>query len=272
MNFYYQKLFLLSLSLAFIACKQECKSIISTHDNNEAHIILFYPSCKDTTYYQFQEFYANGQIAYEGFYKNGKKVGHFKSWSESGHQTADWTMLDGKEHGRISCWYDDGTKKRESTLNRGVRNGFIREWYSNGKPASEGTYKNGRQVGTWKTWDKNGTWRVRRYRNDTLWGNTIEHLIDSTSITLVAGQYEAGLEVGIWKWFDKDSTLYETCTYDKGRLNGEYIEYYKNGSIKSRAYLADGKFHGTVYYFNKYGNITQKLLYKRGTLIANKQI
>ncbi|MBT9394538.1 hypothetical protein KLP40_15310 [Hymenobacter sp. NST-14] len=256
--------------LFFVACQQECKSIVSTYDNKEAHVILLYPNCNDTSYYQLQKFYNNGQIAYEGFYKNGEKVGHFKSWSESGHQTADWTMLDGKEHGRINCWYDDGTKKRESTLNRGVRNGYIREWHSNGKPASEGTYKNGRQVGMWKTWDQNGTWRVRQYRNDTLWGSTIEHLIDSTGITLVAGQYEAGLEEEIWKWFDKDSILYETCTYNKGKLKGENIEYYKNGHIKSKANLSDGRYNGFIYYFDSTGHPTKKLLYERGNMVVTK--
>ncbi|RSK43805.1 toxin-antitoxin system YwqK family antitoxin [Hymenobacter rigui] len=261
---------LLFLGILYTSCKQECRVVVSTYDNKQERIVILYPNCNDTTYYKHQEFYDNGQIASEGFYKKGKKAGHFKSWSVSGHQTANWTMLDNKEHGHITCWYDDGTKKRESTLNRGVRNGFIREWHSNGMPASEGTYKNGRQVGTWKTWDENGTWRVRRYRNDTLWGNTIEHLVDSADIVLVAGQYEEGREVGVWKWFDKDSTLYETCTYDKGKLNGECIEYYKNGSIKSKANLVNGKFNGIIYHFNSNGQITRKSLYKLGMLITNK--
>lgn len=267
---YFKLTFTLFIVSFLAGCRQECQVVKLTYANNNHKDIFLYPDCNDTSYYKRQGFYSNGQIAYEGYYKNGQKVGHFKSWSASGHQTADWTVLNGKEHGRIRCWYDDGTKKRETVLKQGVRNGFTEQWYENGKPESAGNYSNGKKTGKWKTWSQDGTWKVREYKNDTLWGKTIEHLIDSTTTILVAGQYEAGEEIGIWKWFNKDSILYETSTYQKGKLTGENIEYYRNGKIKSKGYLINEKYNDTVYYFSNSGLLTKKEFYKNGKLITPK--
>ena len=77
-------------------------------------------------------------MSFEGHVRNGKKEGKCKTWSVSGHQTADWEVLDGKEHGFIQCWYDNGIKKREGEVVKGIKTGLEKVWYENGKPASEG--------------------------------------------------------------------------------------------------------------------------------------
>ncbi|MBW3372373.1 hypothetical protein KYK31_00190 [Hymenobacter norwichensis] len=269
MIIYLQSAFILFVSFFLTGCKQECRVVKSTYANGSNEVVFLYPDCNDKSYYKRQGFYSNGQIEYEGFCKNGQKTGHFKSWSETGHQTADWTIVNGKEHGYIKCWYDDGTKKRESILNQGITDGFTKEWYESGEPASAGNYTNGKKTGKWKTWEENGAWKTLEYRNGVLWGETTEHLIDSTETILVAGQYEAGKESGVWKWFDRDSILYETCTYQKGKLKGETIEYHRNGKIKSKGYLIDGKYNDTVYYFNHIGTLTKKQFYKNGKLIIS---
>lgn len=264
MNSVIYKLF---IGLFFLAsCKHECRVVKDYYNNSKEKEIFVYPDCKNTTYYKRLHYYKNGQISSEGYVRDGQKVGKFKSWAENGNQTADWEVLDGKENGFIQCWYDNGIKKRELTLDRGIENGYSKDWYEDGKLASEGNYVNGKMSGTWKYWEENGTWKIRNYKNDTLNGPTLEHLIDSTSIKLVSGQYLNGQEVGLWKWFDKDSVLYQTAIMTDGKYTGEIIEYYTNGKVKSKGNLIDSDFEGALTYYDESGKITKLEHYKNGKL------
>jgi antitoxin component YwqK of YwqJK toxin-antitoxin module len=257
-------IFFLLLLLSLFACKKNCRCVKQLYDNKNEKEVRIYPDCNDTTCYLRQWFYENGKIASEGHYSNLKAEGHFKSWSESGYQTADWSILDGKETGFIQCWYDNGVKKRVAILEKGIPNGLTREWDTTGKPVDEGVYINGKKNGVWKTWFDSGSWKTKTYKKDSLWGSTHEHLVDSGKVILVNGQYENGLEVGVWKWFDKDSVLYETTVYKNGKATGEYLSYYHDGKTASSGYLVNGKFEGKVEYYDTTGKVTKIKKYKNG--------
>jgi antitoxin component YwqK of YwqJK toxin-antitoxin module len=257
--------------LLITACKQDCRVVKQTYDNLKEKEVFVYPDCSDTTYYRRQGFYKNGQMSSEGYYRNGEKTGKFKSWAENGNQTADWEIVEGKEHGFIQCWYDDGEKKREATLDKGIENGHFKEWYENGKLTCEGDFASGKKMGAWKYFEDNGSWKIRNYKNDTLDGYTLEHLIDSIETKIVSGQYKNGKETGLWRWFDKDSILYLTAIYQEGKITGEYIEYYSEGKIKSKGNLIDGSYEGEVIYYDEKGNNTKKEYYKNGALLDERR-
>jgi antitoxin component YwqK of YwqJK toxin-antitoxin module len=266
-----------SLLIAFIfrlcfltACKHECKVVKQTYPNGQVKELRIYPNCDDTTYFLRQHFYDNGQMSSEGHYKNYDKVGKFRSWASNGHLTADWQVVNGKEDGYIQCWYDNGNKKRQCTLINGLVNGLKNEWFENGKKASTGNCKNGKRQGKFFTWEENTKdWYLKTYKDDSLWGETIEHHYDSTGNKkeIVVGQYENGKETGIWKWFDKDSILTETVIYVKGVLNGNIIRYYSSGKIESIEPLTDGMDDGTCKYFDENNNLTETVVY-----VKNKRI
>ncbi len=230
-----QLLTLITLILILLtACENECQVVKDFHKNGQEREVFIYPNCNDTTYYLRKYFYENGLISSEGYFKNGVKIGKFTSWANNGNKTADWEVVDGKEHGFIQCWYDNGIKKRELTVNKGIKDGLYKNWKEDGSLSVEGNYKNGKKEGKWKVWWEDGSWRILNYKNDTLWGFTYEYLIDSLEITQVIGQYENGLETGLWKWFDKDSVLYESVVYENGVINGDYLKYYPDGTLKEK--------------------------------------
>jgi len=82
----------------------------------------------DTIY----EYYDNGQIKYEGNYKDDKVDGK-------------WTW-----------WYENGQKELESNYKDGKRDGKWTWWYENGQKECEGEYEDGHEVGNWIWWDENG--------------------------------------------------------------------------------------------------------------------
>lgn len=260
-------IFILILLITLTACNQECEEIVSRHENGDIEIVHRYPDCSDSTTYQRDYYFDNGQMGSTGFIKDDKKDGLFKSWNREGVQTAEWHMKEGEEHGYVQCWYDNGVKSKETNLNEGKEHGVERTWSKNGDLASIGEYNNGEQIGTWKYFEEFGTWKIRNYQNGVLHGFTSEHLIDSTGkVTIVVGQYENGVEVDMWKWFDKDSILTQTAIFDDGKATGEIIEYYQDGSVKLKGNLIDGRYNGQVKYFDKQGNLTKTEDYEEGEL------
>ena len=265
-----QTLIIMSVLVTLNSCNQECEEIVSKHDNGKAEVLHKYPDCSDSTTYQRDFYFDNGQLGSSGFMKKGKKDGLFKSWNKEGVQTAEWHMKQGVEHGHVQCWYDNGTKSKETNLNEGKVHGFERTWLKNGDLASIGEYSNGKQIGTWKYFEETGTWKIRNYQDGELHGLTNEHLIDSIGkVTIVIGQYENDTEVGMWKWFDKDSTLTQTAIFDNGKATGEIIEYHQDGSIKLKGNLIDGRYDGEVKYFDKNGNLIKTEIYEEGDLKNN---
>lgn len=241
--------------------------MLSTYEDGTPQEVYSYNDCGDTLNFLWKKFHKNGQLSFEGEYKNGRQEGYCKTWSESGHQTAYWEMLEGKEHGFIECWYDDGVKKKEVTLNRGVENGPLTEWDESGRKIVTGNYVNGMREGSWWFSDREGSWRIMDFINDTLSGPTHEHILDSTGLTIVLGQYESDKETGLWKWFDEDSILYQTVVYIRGEYNGEHIEYHPDGTIKSTVMMDEGYYEGEKKYYNEHGKLTKTELYINSELI-----
>lgn len=240
-------IFIIILTLILLtACQNDCKVVKEKFENDKDKVVEYYSDCNDTTTFKRQTFYEKGQISSEGHVIKGVKNGQFKSWSEDGILTAEWEMIDGKEHGFIQCWYDNGDKKREAILNKGIKNGVCKDWY------------------------KDGDFIMRTYKNDTLWGNTYEYLVDSIKTVHVIGQYENGLETGLWKWFDKDSILYQTATLSNGEYTGEYIRYYKNGSVELKGYQINDQYEGNVTYYDDKGNVTKIINYRDGIKQSEK--
>jgi antitoxin component YwqK of YwqJK toxin-antitoxin module len=250
--------------LFLLSCNNECKLIKGTHANKISKIIITYPNCSDKNYYKEQHFYDNGQLSFEGYYRNEKEEGRLKTWNTNGVQTAEWEIINGKEHGFIQCWYDTGIKKKETNLKCGIRNGNEKHWYESGKQASEGSFVDGKEEGVWKFWEKDDDIKIRTYKEGVLSGPTSERLIDSTGVILVSGQYEKDKEVGVWKWYTEDSVLHSSVNYENGKANGDYYEYYPNGIVKERGRIVEGEFDGEMKYFNQKGELERTEIYKSG--------
>ena len=150
-------------------------------------------------------------------------------------------------------------------------NGTIIRYYDNGMPKERITKVNDKVEGICTFYQEDGGWKMQTFKNDSLWGPTIEHNIDSTEIYIVIGQYTNGKEDGLWKWFDKDSTVYQTAVYDKGVLNGQYVEYYNNGKIKSEGILKDGYYDGLVKYYEEDGKLSKTEKHQNSELIETKK-
>lgn len=67
----------------------------------------------------FKKYYHSGQIAEQGSYKNGLRIGEWKSWRESGTLIAIYHYSSGSLHGSYSLFGAEGQRVKTGTYKRG---------------------------------------------------------------------------------------------------------------------------------------------------------
>jgi hypothetical protein len=67
----------------------------------------------------YKEWYENGQIAFEGSYKNGVRNGLCTSWYKSGQKEAEEYWLNGQLHGSSKYWTQKGDLQFDLAFNHG---------------------------------------------------------------------------------------------------------------------------------------------------------
>ncbi len=124
--------------------------------------------------------YENGNLAEEGYLKDGLLHGRIKLYNEagclmveaeyrqgvrngqvttyyaSGNIKALFTLKDGKRHGRFLMWYEKGGKKYVATYNMDVLHGKQVKYFRNGLKCIEMFYLDGREHGHKTVWNENG--------------------------------------------------------------------------------------------------------------------
>jgi hypothetical protein len=113
-------------------------------------------------------FHKNGNKAWEGDYRDGKREGEFTSWAENGVRTGLGTFQHGLLHGKAYEWRGDGRKKSEQTYEKGKLEGKARWWDADGNLLATGTYRDGKPwTGTFPEWvtppDDSSYGVIRRY-------------------------------------------------------------------------------------------------------------
>lgn len=112
-------------------------------------------------------YHENGQKAWEGEYRDGKREGPFTTWAANGTRTGLSQVEGGLVHGTSTQWAADGRKIREETYQRGKLHGEARWWAPDGKLATTGTYREGVPWdGTFVELDPSpprSRWVMRRY-------------------------------------------------------------------------------------------------------------
>ena len=72
-------------------------------------------------YFQFKDWYLNGQLWERSYYINSKFHGKFTLWHRNGKLWARYHNKNGQEHGKYEEWYVDG----QITEHNYYRHGYI---------------------------------------------------------------------------------------------------------------------------------------------------
>ena len=154
-----------------------------------------------------------------------------------------------KDTQNVIQFYSQAMSKLEEVLGKNMNHTFVdgsnlksTYLYSDHLLVACGQYQDNKTVGEWMVYDNQG--RPEGYGSFN----------------------EKGKRTGLWTWLNTDGTVYYTETYENGELNGPYISYYDNGTIRFKASYKDDQPFGLIDKFNKYGLLVESLSYKEGKL------
>ena len=160
------------------------------------------------------KYYSNGNIQYEGDFKDGKFEGNGK------------------------FYYDDGDYFI-GEYKYGLRNGKGKKYLKNGNLCFEGEYINGKAEGYGKDIWEDGEYYIGQYKNGIMNGKGIYYY--SNGKIKYEGEYVNGKYEGNGKYIWEDG-IYYIGQEKNGLMHGKGTLYYSNGNIKY-----EGDFINDVY-------------------------
>jgi len=78
---------------------------------------------------------------------NGKKEGVWKAWFEDGQLEYEGHYKEGKRHGIWKRWFEDGQLRYERNYKEDKWHGIHKGWFEDGQLQYEGHYKEGKRHG-----------------------------------------------------------------------------------------------------------------------------
>jgi uncharacterized protein len=208
--------------------------------------------------------YPNGAISSEGLIKNGKPEGFWKSFYVTGVKKSE-----GKRTNYLldSIWlfYDQaGDTTEKINYLYGKKNGW---YYKYKKDPSKGVY----------------IWSKELFAADRKEGTAFNYFPDGKIQQTFT--FNAGKKEGLSKEYDKEGniiTLFEYSndflvsrekinrTDKNGLKQGEWKEFYPNGSIKSEKTFKDDLIHGYYKEYDTRGKLVLTMLYDNGAIVKSR--
>jgi len=225
--------------------------------------------------------YPNGKLYYSGAFEDGRPVGHFTFFRETGKVLSEVWHEDGTDIAKAILYREDGTESHRgqyqtvhvegewtqwkdgewTALDRQGRvrvvehytrdslHGAHATFHPNGTVLEEGTYFMGLKNGVWKAQDRDGRPRgIEHWRAGQR--NGPAQVMQEGGAMLSEGQYAEDLPVGEWKTYNPDGKVRSLITYEGGRVvsespqNGEFSADYPSGRPEWVARYAHGRLDG----------------------------
>jgi len=206
-------------------------------------------------------FWENGKIKTEGTFRDDKKNGYFKEYSEKGDLIHIQKYVDGtlqpeaEEIQKLQVekeYYPDGKIRKTSLYRNGVREGMSREFSPEGIMTKAIEYHNGIRSGeglVLEDGSRTGYWK--------------EFYPDST--LKAEGNYENGIKTGPWKYYHPNGKIEQTGVFNKqGTPEGNWKWYYENGQLKREESYYHGEKDGLSEEFDETGSLIEKGEYQNG--------
>lgn len=180
----------------------------------------------------WHDYYANGQLRYEGQFKNDKCKGVFKYYDEQGNLKAT----------------NEFDKSGEKALNK--------TYAANGRMIATGYYVNQKKEGVWKYFDAaSGQLRlVEDNENGKVHGWSRLYNPNNGSLAEET-QYVNGLPEGQCHKFSDTGVLLMECQYRNGLLDGPTKSYYPSTALKEEGQFAKGEKVGMWKTYNEDGDV-----------------
>ncbi len=172
-------------------------------------------------------------------------------------------------HQKAQSKYDDGQLRLEREVallsdDTVVNDGIYIEYYPDGQKFCEGKYDNGVITGKWNYWHPNGQLRKSVVFENAKPNGKIEMFRADGTLEAVH-EFKNGVRNGEWtSYYDDGKTTQVKTTISEGKLDGERITYYPDGTVKQKSNFTDGLLDGTVVEFDESGKKIAEATFEKG--------
>jgi uncharacterized protein len=221
----------------------------------------------------YREYYPNGKLKLEAFFKQKLLQGVLKKFHENGILELEGDVIDGSylanekaydDSGRLTFskvdineysyswnYYPNGSIEDER-VHRSNKRTIFREYYENQHVKSE-ILEPSDSVRSMSFYFENGLLKhVMNYINDREEGAYISYYMNGD--IEAKGNFIHGQFSGLWYWYYTNGTLMrKACFSEKGEPDGEFIEYYEDGQVKLTGRFVKRKLFGNYIEYDEKG-------------------
>jgi antitoxin component YwqK of YwqJK toxin-antitoxin module len=218
----------------------------------------------------WQEYYDNGLVKKEMYYKNGELDGPYKEYTEGGELSIrlnykSGIIMEKTDSGSFDVdvrndYDDNGNLIFTGTYRLGIPVGIHRQFDSlgnvintliyneKGKITGKGIItREGKREGEWNFFYENGSLKADgKYSNNLESGKWSYYNTDGKIEQ--TGSYKNGKYDGIWIWYFKEDSIKREEEFYNGREEGEYVEYDETGNVIAKGKYYDGEREGEWFY------------------------
>jgi len=95
--------------------------------NESTQLLLHYSFVMDKYDGEYREWFPNGILKLNCFYKNGNREGEYRRWYDNGQLEVHCFLVNDKRNGEFKSYYEDGGLKKHLKYENGVKVGQFQD-------------------------------------------------------------------------------------------------------------------------------------------------
>lgn len=234
---------------------------------------------------RYESYDHNGRKRSEGMLVDGEIEGDFIKYFSNGEIELRTKQVANEYHGDYQEFYITGELKTQCTYNNGLLDGFYQSYFKNGQIEQEGWYVEGALEQKWVTYCADGLMEKEQYFiSDEI--NGWVHYFAGNKKKQRAYKYDMGQLIGMSQYDSlgnkyhqqvygngtgaradltvNGDTIFAT-QYKCGAFNTDLINYYPNGTVKTKYEMADNTYHGKYHHTSPLGMLLTEGKYLNGS-------
>lgn len=208
----------------------------------------------------------NGILTKEINYEDGKRNGETKRYTKEGFLVAKEYYENDKREGEASYFYETGELHRRVFYENDKIEGLVYEYDKSGRIITLERYSKG---------NLRSSEKINRFNTANQKIGTWKEFYDNMQVK-EEGYYVRGKRNGVFKYYKKDGTLENMLMFNNGELVEDAEEtvmldirtIYKKDGGKLVGGFKDGIRHGVFREYDENNNLTHSLVYKDGKIIG----
>ena len=193
----------------------------------------------------WKKYHPNGELRYEGEFKDNQPVGEWKRYHGNGNLQAILNYSDASDS-TFSALYDQ-----------------------KGKLIAKGCFISEKKEGLWEFFQENKLISESNFRNGVKHG--LEKIYYDSGEVLEEIDWVDAKKNGKYQAYYKSGNPYIQCKYKEDKRDGFCLVYFPNGDIELEAFYENDLRHGNWKYFNNKGETDYTLTYEKG-ILKNPQV